>query len=143
MLHFPHVKRCIPLILALLLMTSHASPFASERGSAGHFFERVTGKYIGTVMDGGQIVEQVTEFRTGKDGRPVASYTVRHPDGTRYTGTFENAYLVGPRTLTFVWQDRHGQGVVMIEFTPDLASFDGNWGIDQIMAINTVRGMRK
>lgn len=124
-------------------MASPAAPYPSEPGAPEHFFGRIRGTYDGVVVDAGQFVQQITHFSAGKDGRPVARYVVQHPDGMSYPGTFEDAHLVGPRTVTFKWTDRHGEGVVMIEFTPDGASFDGNWGDDQVAAANVIRGTRK
>jgi hypothetical protein len=86
----------------------------------------IVGPWTGQVMDAGQIKELRTQFST-RSGGLTGTYHVEDADGG-YDGTLTDFMPSGSCAGRFVWHDRHGIGVVWVDFRPDRDRFDGEWG---------------
>jgi hypothetical protein len=86
----------------------------------------IIGPWTGQVLDGGRIKELRTQFST-RSGKLTGAYHVEDADGG-YDGTLSDFTPSGPCAGEFLWHDRHGTGVVHVEFRPDRDRFDGSWG---------------
>lgn len=100
----------------------------------------IVGSWTGVVWDAGQVKELATAFSTAS-GELTGSYHVEGADGG-YDGVLTDFAASGPCAGTFVWHDRHGAGVVRVDFRPDHDRFDGEWGIDMPLAGHVFTGRR-
>jgi hypothetical protein len=107
-------------IVSILLYTAaaHAAPPACAPD--------IIGPWFGHVTDDGRIKELSTRFSTSS-GALTGTYHVEDEDGG-YDGTLTDFSQSGPCEGQFLWHDRHGTGVVRVEFRPDRDRFDGQWG---------------
>jgi len=126
--------RSLVLILSLMIYaaTTHAAPPACA--------PEIVGPWTGQVMDAGQIKELRTQFST-RSGELTGTYHVEDPDGG-YDGTLTDFTQSGPCAGRFLWHDRHGTGVVWVDFRPDHDRFDGEWGGDVPLKDNIFTGRR-
>lgn len=88
----------------------------------------IVGPWTGKVLDSGRIKELRTQFSTAT-GALTGSYHVEDADGG-YDGTLTDFTPTGPCAGQFLWHDRHGSGVVRVDFRPDRDRFDGEWGME-------------
>jgi hypothetical protein len=88
----------------------------------------IVGSWTGKVLDAGEIKELRTEFST-RTGALTGTYHVDGADGG-YDGTLTDFTPSGACAGRFLWHDRHGTGVVQVDFRPDRDRFDGYWGDD-------------
>src|ERR1700675_3311946 len=104
-------SRGLTVILALLLlpMLAHAAPLACAPD--------IVGPWTGQVLDAGQIKELRTQFST-RSGALTGTYHVEDSDGG-YDGTLTDFTPSGPCAGQFLWHDRHGTGVVRVDFRPE------------------------
>jgi hypothetical protein len=100
----------------------------------------VVGPWTGKVLDAGQIKELRTQFSIGT-GELTGTYHVEDPDGG-YDGTLTAFTPSGPCAGQFLWRDRHGTGVVRLEFRPERDRFDGQWGEATPLADHIFTGRR-
>ena len=108
---------CI-LVALSLVAAAHASPPACS--------PEIVGSWTGHVLDSGRIKELHSEFST-RTGELTGTYHVEDPDGG-FDGTLTDFTRSGPCAGSFLWHDRHGTGVVQVDFRPDRDRFDGEWG---------------
>jgi hypothetical protein len=113
-------SRGLGCVIALLsfALAAHAGPLACA--------PEIVGPWTGQVLDAGRIKELRTQFSTRSDGLN-GTYHVEDADGG-YDGTLTDFTSSGACAGQFLWHDRHGTGVVRIEFRPDRDRFDGQWG---------------
>lgn len=90
--------------------------------------ELLQGTFDGTVVDDGERVRCVTRFQSYR-GNVKGQYAVRE-GRERYLGTLSDFVLVDADQLIcrFHWKDKHGEGLLTIQVTPDGQSFAGSWG---------------
>jgi hypothetical protein len=100
----------------------------------------IVGPWTGQVLDAGQIKELRTQFST-RSGALTGSYHVEDADGG-YDGTLTDFSPSGPCAGRFLWHDRNGMGVVMVDFRPDRDRFDGEWGEDAPLQGHIFTGRR-
>jgi len=126
--------RLAGLVLTLLVfvVSAHAAPPACA--------PEIVGPWTGNVLDAGQIKELRTQFST-RTGELTGSYHVEDVDGG-YDGTLTDFTLSGPCAGSFLWHDRHGTGVVRVNFRPDRDRFDGEWGEDTPLEHHIFTGRR-
>lgn len=129
------------LIVCLFGATTIASSTPKPPTVTRPWADVVCGKYDGKVLDGGRFVAQTIRLQRDPAGRLVGTYTVAHDDD-EYEGQLINATYQAPTTVTFVWKDRHGEGVISLVFTPDGQAFKGAWGAAAIDPANQVDGHR-
>lgn len=127
-------SRTFGLILALLLcaMAARAAPPACA--------PEIVGPWTGKVLDEGLIKQLRTDFST-RSGALTGTYHVEGADGG-YDGTLTDFTPSGPCAGQFLWHDRHGTGVVRVEFHPERDRFDGNWGDDAPLNDHIFTGRR-
>jgi len=126
--------RRLSFVLALLVhaAVAHAGPPACASD--------IVGPWAGHVMDAGRIKELRTQFST-RSGLLTGTYHVEDVDGG-YDGTLTDFTASGPCAGQFLWHDRHGTGVVRVEFRPDRDRFDGEWGGDVPLKDHIFTGRR-
>jgi hypothetical protein len=127
-------SRSLVCILALLLSAAaaHAGPPACAPD--------IVGPWTGQVVDEGRIKELRTQFST-RSGALTGTYHVGGADGG-YDGTLDDFTPSGPCAGQFLWHDRHGTGVVRVDFRPDRDRFDGEWGDDEPLKDHIFTGRR-
>jgi hypothetical protein len=86
----------------------------------------IVGPWIGKVLDEGRIKELRSRFSV-HTGSLTGTYHVEDETGG-YDGTLTDFIPSGPCEGQFLWHDRHGTGVVRVDFRPDRDRFDGDWG---------------
>jgi hypothetical protein len=109
---------CIVALLLLCAVSAQAGPPACAPD--------VVGPWAGQVLDAGRIKQLHTQFTT-RSGALTGTYHVEDADGG-YDGTLTDFTPSGPCAGRFLWHDRHGTGVVQVEFVPERDRFDGEWG---------------
>ncbi|MSP01600.1 MAG: carboxymuconolactone decarboxylase family protein [Acetobacteraceae bacterium] len=115
----PTAMRLLPaLTLFLWVATANAGPPVCSPD--------IVGSWTGVVWDAGQLKELRTQFSTGT-GELTGAYHVED-DAGGYDGTLTDFVPSGFCAGTFHWHDRHGDGVVWVDFRPDRDRFDGEWG---------------
>ena len=86
----------------------------------------LVGPWSGKVWDAGVLKALRTRFSVASG---VLTGTYRVEDGPDvYDGTLTDFVASGACAGTFRWRDRHGEGVVWVDFRPDQDRFDGEWG---------------
>ena len=100
----------------------------------------IVGPWSGKVWDQGRIKELDTRFSTS-GGQLTGTYHVQDEDGG-YDGTLTGFEPSGACAGTFRWHDRHGDGVVWVEFRPDRDRFDGEWGVERPLPDRLFNGRR-
>lgn len=108
------------LALLLYAVAAHAGPPACAPD--------IVGPWTGHVLDEGRIKELRTRFSI-LTGALTGTYHVEDAAGG-YDGTLTDFIPSAPCAGRFLWHDRHGTGVVRVEFHPDHDRFDGYWGDD-------------
>jgi hypothetical protein len=109
------------LVLVLAISAgAHAAPPACAPD--------IVGPWLGKVLDEGRIKELRSQFSVGS-GALTGTYHVEGVDGG-YDGTLTDFTPSGACAGQFLWHDRHGAGVVWVDFRPDRDRFDGEWGDD-------------
>ena len=88
----------------------------------------IVGSWSGLVWDSGQLKDLRSSFSTGS-GELAGTYHV-DDDAGGYDGTLSDFAPSGPCAGTFQWHDRHGDGVVRVDFRPERDRFDGEWGVE-------------
>ena len=126
--------RCLGLVLTLLLcaVTARAAPPACA--------PEIVGPWTGKVLDEGMIKQLRTDFSI-RSGALTGTYHVEGTDGG-YDGTLTGFTPSTPCAGQFVWHDRHGTGVVRVEFHPERDRFDGHWGDDAPLDDHIFTGRR-
>lgn len=113
-------------------MAAHAAPPACAPD--------IVGPWTGKVLDAGVIKVLRTRFSTNS-GELTGTYHVEDADGG-YDGTLTDFTPLGSCAGQFLWHDRHGTGVVRVEFRPDRDRFDGEWGGDAPLQDHIFTGRR-
>jgi hypothetical protein len=127
-------SRYLGFVIALLVYAgaAHGAPPACAPD--------IVGPWTGQVLDGGRIKELLTRFST-RTGSLTGTYHVEDADGG-YDGTLTDFSPSGPCAGEFLWHDRHGTGVVHVEFRPDRDRFDGVWGDNMPLEDHIFTGRR-
>jgi hypothetical protein len=120
------------LIVLLCAIVAHAAPPACA--------PEIVGPWTGKVLDAGVIKQLRTDFST-RSGALIGAYHVEDPDGG-YDGTLTDFTPSGTCAGQFLWHDRHGTGVVRVEFHPERDRFDGLWGDDEALKGHIFTGRR-
>lgn len=107
----------LPILLLWAAAAAAAPPACSPA---------IVGPWSGVVWDAGEIKDLATRFSTAS-GELTGIYHVDGKDGG-YDGVLTDFSASGPCAGTFRWRDRHGEGVVRVDFRPDNDRFDGEWG---------------
>ena len=91
-------------------------------------FDDYVGQYTGEILNGGTYDTIESVFSLTPDGRLSGTYTIHDETGS-FNGTISNVRLEGPRTISFEWTDKDGEGFAQLNFTQDYRSFSGYWGV--------------
>jgi len=100
----------------------------------------IVGPWTGKVLDDGRIKGLRTDFST-RSGALTGTYHVEDADGG-YDGTLTDFTPSGPCSGQFLWHDRHGTGVVQLDFHPERDRFDGQWGEETPFEVQVFTGRR-
>ena len=121
-MRWPALRACLfPLLLLMAWPApAHAAPPACAPA--------IVGPWSGKVWDAGLLKDLRTLFAVAA-GQLTGTYQVEDDSGG-YDGTLTDFVPSGPCAGTFRWSDRHGEGVVWVDFRPDRDRFDGAWGTD-------------
>jgi hypothetical protein len=122
----------VVFIVLLSAVAAHAAPPECA--------PEIVGPWTGKVLDEGLIKQLRTDFST-RSGALTGTYRVEGADGG-YDGTLTDFTPSGPCAGQFLWHDRHGTGVVRVEFHPERDRFDGNWGDDAPLNDHIFTGRR-
>lgn len=112
------VKTVAKLLAPALLALSTAAATPDE----------ISGKYCGTALSGGELVEVETVFETGADGLLSGTYAFAD-NGATTDGALREYKKQSDDTRTLVWIDKYGTGLLTIHFDKSRSSFDGLWGV--------------
>ncbi len=75
--------------------------------------------------------EITTEFQVTADGLLTGSYSQNlAPPWGFESGILDDARPLADRQFSFQWHDKHGNGWLIITFSPDFNSFHGDWSPD-------------
>jgi len=86
------------------------------------------GQYCGRMESGDELVEAITTFRKGADGRISGHYRFR--DGRKFEpGRLSEAFPILGGRMKLRWKDVYGEGDFDVGFTPDFSAFEGHWGM--------------
>jgi hypothetical protein len=88
--------------------------------------EKLAGTYKGEVYNNSDLDAVTTTFRFERDGRISGNYEVDEEEGS-FKGHISNVRFEGPRTISFEWTDKFGEGFATVEFASDYQSFVGEW----------------
>ena len=127
-------SRAFGLIFTLLLCATAA------RAAPPACAPEIVGPWTGKVLDEGLIKQLRTDFST-RSGALTGTYHVEAADGG-YDGTLTDFTPSGPCAGQFLWHDRHGTGVVRVEFHPERDRFDGYLGDDAPLNDHIFTGRR-
>lgn len=108
-----HAKLLVPALFAL----STATAMPSE----------ISGRYCGTALSGGELVEVETILEMGADGLLSGSYAFAD-NGETTDGTLREYTKQSDDTRTLVWVDKYGTGLLTVQFDDSRSSFAGLWG---------------
>jgi hypothetical protein len=112
--------------LVSIVVLGMAADLVTARAAPPQCAPEIVGPWTGQVLDAGQVKELRTQFST-RSGELTGAYHVEDADGG-YDGTLTDFRPSGTCSGSFLWHDRHGTGVVRVEFRPDRDRFDGEWG---------------
>lgn len=104
----------VQLALAAVLLAQAAAPTAPD------------GKYCGTALSGGRMVQITTVFARQADGSLGGSYEFVDK-GKAYPGRLSAGTAMNNGVWKFTWADHFGTGPVVMDFAPGGASFTGAW----------------
>ena len=127
-------SRALGLIFTLLIWATAA------RAAPPACAPDIVGPWTGKVLDEGLIKQLRADFST-RSGALTGTYHVEDANGG-YDGTLTDFTPSGPCAGQFLWHDRHGTGVVRVEFHPERDRFDGNWGDDAPLNDHIFTGRR-
>jgi hypothetical protein len=94
--------------------------------AADNDIEKLAGTYKGEVYNNSDLDAVTTTFRFERDGRISGNYEVNEEEGS-FKGHISNVRFEGPRTISFEWTDKFGEGFATVEFASDYQSFAGEW----------------
>jgi hypothetical protein len=130
-------RHFLPHCLAVLLSLA-CSPFGQAQDSAA---ARIVGTYHGQVLNGGDFDPVTTIFVLTPDGRLTGQYSADDESGL-VEGRISGPMFEGPRTLSFEWTDKYGEGYAWFEFSADYRSFTGYWSDQDSTSMNPWNGAR-
>ncbi len=104
-----------------LLVPAYASPAS-----------RIGGKYCGTALSGGKLVEVHTTLTMQPDGLLTGTYVFaddQADDGDSTPGDIAESMVQSDLTRTLVWRDKYGTGLATFHFDETGTTFTGFWGV--------------
>jgi hypothetical protein len=116
--------------MRVLFAVALVGPFIAVPVLASQTESKAVGKFCGAYSNGTEYQDITTEFRLAADGRLSGVYEFED-HGTWEKGTLDATTLKGDRSAEFVWHDKYGAGVLILQFRADFSSFSGAWSKTQ------------
>jgi hypothetical protein len=113
------------VLAAALVATLIAIPSLASQSESN-----AVGEFCGTYSNGTKYQDMKTEFRLNADGQLFGVYEFED-NGKWESGSLDPTLLNGDRSGRFIWRDKYGSGVLILQFRADYSSFSGAWSREQ------------
>ena len=116
------------IVLMLVLFCSVAPVAFAEQQFA---IQSIVGTYEGSVFSGNAMYPVLTSFSLDESGTISGRYVIDEEDGLE-NGTLIKFRFESQYSVSMMWNDKYGQGILRVIFSGDYSSFVGFWGNDKI-----------
>ena len=109
------------LLFALLIFSIPAFSANDEALS------NISGTYKGALLSNGDMLPVTTHFKLTHQGELTGTYELTEEGGLE-VGKLKNINVSDDFFVTMIWEDKYGEGTLIILFSEDYLTFKGFWG---------------
>ena len=96
-------------------------------GASDEALSNIAGVYKGSLLSNGDMLPVTTHFNRTDQGELTGTYELTEEDGLE-VGKLKNINVRDDFFATMTWEDKYGEGTLIILFSEDYLRFKGFWG---------------